>query len=99
MTNYTPDPIHALCGRIKFNASDLISSSARLCAYGITFEPADRICAEERKMMRRYAVEIIAAIDAYEDVVCKKPSADEHQLDIEDGVASFEAYRTKREAQ
>jgi len=99
MTDFTPDPIHVLAGRVKFNASDLISSAARLGAYGISFEPADRICAEERKMMRRFAVEIIAAIDAYEDVVCKKPSADEHQLNIEDGVASFEAYRTKREAQ
>lgn len=76
MTDFTPDPIHVLSGRVKFNASDLISSAARLCAYDISFDPTDRICAEERKMMRRFAVEIISAIDAYEDVVCKKPAVE-----------------------
>lgn len=90
-----------LISTAKINGAELIFTSATMRDVR---DPA--ILSVQLGLMRRNVEEITKAIASVEaehaDALASMSRArgtDEHQLDIEDGVASFEAYRAKREAQ
>jgi len=92
------DPIYLLATALRARSAAILEHVGKLEAQ----RSSEILTDQNVTTARRHASEILNAIDEYEGVgsaVSSTPTADEHQLDIEDGVASFEAYRAKREAQ
>lgn len=81
--------------RLVMNGSDIVAIGGAFKALGShKVEPAKHQIAEIRDALSKCS----DILDAYEQNLIAhgdEPPVDEHQLDIEDGIASFQGYKAK----
>lgn len=107
MSDATPAPFKStpegrLCAFSKMYATDAIAVAGAIWHCHCQDEKPTRY---QLDALRRLARSIDESIDEYERATTPEATVEivdtaeaEHQTDIEDGVASFEAYRAKKEA-
>jgi hypothetical protein len=96
----TPEPIKLLAAHLRLRGMDCISAAERL----LYIKHSDRHArGAAYETVRRIQGQLADAIEDCERDMRKLPMivskpADEHQLDIEDGITSFEEFRRRQGA-